>query len=197
MEWSWTAWTVTVAAVALSGAVAWAEGHWRARTGVDLGFANHGGMWGDAWLLPVANAVIAPWLPPGWWWLGPVLVAAAAAVALHAWWHGGTTDGFRDHLWPTRPSAHWATDLSWAGWCHVAFVTGQLALLLAYAAVAVPSRVVAVVTVVLTLHVPLGLLQPAWYATGRVPRSNVRLLVAAVATAWLVGVGKVASGSGL
>ena len=192
MEWSWTAWAVTVTAVAASGAVARAEGNWRARPGLDMGFAHHGGMWGDMLLLPVANAAAAPWIAVGWWLLGPVLVGATAAVALHAWWHGGTTDGVRDHLWPARRAAHWASDLSWAGWCHVAFVTGQLALLLAYAVVNVPPLVALVVTGVLTVHVPLGLLQPAWLATGRVPRSNVRLLVAAVATAWLVAAVKVA-----
>lgn len=194
MEWSWTAWTVTVAAVATSGVAAWAGGRWRAGPGLDLGFVNHGGMWGDAVLLPVANALVAPWIRPGWWLLGPVLLAGAASAALHAWWHGGTRDGFRDHLWPARPAARWTKDLSWAGWCHVAFVTGQLALLLGYAAVAVPRPVVLAVTAVLTVHVPVGLLQPAWRATGRVPRSNIQLLVAAMAAVWLVAVAKVNSG---
>jgi hypothetical protein len=124
--------------------------------------------------------------------VGPLLAAAAVAVALHAAWHGGTPDGIRDHMWPTRPAAHWARDLSWAGWCHVAFVIGQLGLLLAYAAADVPAAVVVAVTAVLTAHVPLGLLQPSWSATRRVPRSNQRLLVAALAMAWLVAALKMA-----
>lgn len=188
--WSWTAWALTVAAVGVSGLVAWAEGHWRRRPGLELGFVNHGGMWGDGLLLPVANAVAAPLIPMDGRVIGALLLAATASVLLHVHWHGGTRHGFRDHLWPSRPAAHWARDLSWAGWCHVAFVTGQLAWLMAFAVTAAPLAVVLIVTAVLTIHVPLGLLQPAWLATGHVPRSNVRLLVAGVAAAWLVAVFK-------
>ncbi|MEZ5285407.1 MAG: hypothetical protein R2712_11500 [Vicinamibacterales bacterium] len=181
---------MTVGAVAVSGAVAYAEGHWRRRPGLDLGFADHGGMWGDALLLPVANGVIVPWLPAAWWLTLPVLLAAGAAALLHAAWHGGTRGGFRDHMWPTRPASHWARDLSWAGWCHMAYVTGQIAILVAYAVTTVPPAVVLMVTIVLTLHVPLGLLHPSWSATGTVPRANLRLLAAAIVAAWMVGVGK-------
>lgn len=191
MAWSWTAWILTVAAVGVSGLAAWGEGHWHRRPGLDLGFVNHGGMWGDGLLLPVANAVAAPLVPFDGRIPGVLLLAAAASVLLHAHWHGGTRHGFRDHLWPSRPAAQWARDLSWAGWCHVVFVTGQLALLMAFAVTAVPLLAVVIVTGILTIHVPLGLLQPAWLATGHVPRSNVRLLVAAVATSWLVAAAKI------
>lgn len=187
MEWSWTTWAVSVAAVAVSGLVAWVEGLWRRRPGLDIGFVNHGGMWGDAVLLPLANAAIVPWLAPGWWLAAPLALAAASSVAVHVWWHGGVPVGVRDHMWPSRPTGHWAADLSWAGWCHVAYVTGELGLLLAFAATLVPRDVVLLVTVVLTLHVPLGLLQPAWFATGRVFPAGLRLLAATLAAVWAAG----------
>jgi hypothetical protein len=185
-EWSWATWVVSVAAVVVSGLVALVEGNWRRRPGLDIGFGNHGGMWGDAVLLPVANAVIAPWVVWGWWVLWPIAIAAPTSVALHAWWHGNTPYGVRDHMWPTRPTGRWASDLSWAGWCHVAYVTGELALLLAYAATVVPLPVVVVVTAVLSIHVPLGLLQPAWFATGSVRVAGTRLMAGALATLWAV-----------
>ena len=57
MEWSGITWLVSVAAVMVSGAVAAGEGHLAEAPGLDIGFANHGGMWGDLLLLPVAM----PW----------------------------------------------------------------------------------------------------------------------------------------
>ena len=122
MEWSGVAVLASVVAVLVSGAVAAFEGHWRKRAGLDLGFANHGGMWGDLLLLPVANAVAVPWIEPGRWLLGPFAIAAIVSLVLHVWWHGGTPHGVRDHMWPTRPSGRWAADLSLSGWCHVAYV---------------------------------------------------------------------------
>lgn len=185
------AWGVSVAAVAASGLVALAEGNWRKRPGLDIGFSQHGGMWGDAVLLPIANAAIVPWISWGWWMLWLVGVGAIASVGLHVWWHGATRHGVRDHMWPTRPTGRWAADLSRAGWCHVAYVTAELGLLLAYAATAVPARVVLLVTFVLSLHVPLGLLQPAWFATGGIPVAGTRLMAGAIAAAWLVAAAKV------
>jgi hypothetical protein len=190
MEWSGTTWLASVAAVVLSGAVAAYEGHWRRRAGLDIGFAEHGGMWGDLLLLPVVNAVAVPWIEPGWWLLGPLALAAIVSLVLHGWWHGGTPHGVRDHLWPTRPSGRWAADLSRSGWCHVAYVTGELGLLLAWALSPAPATVVWTVAIILSLHAPLGVLQPAWFATGRLPSVDVRLVLASLAAAWVVAAAK-------
>lgn len=186
-----TTWMLSVAAVAVSGVMAFREGTWRRRPGLDIGFVNHGGMWGDAVLLPIANAVIVPWLTPGWWLVLPVGVAGMASVAVHVWWHGGTRDGVRDHMWPARPSGHWARDLSLAGWCHVVYVTGELGLLLAGALSPTPPAVVLLVAAILTLHIPLGILQPAWYATGRVFPSGLRLMALCLTAVWLIGLARV------
>ena len=79
MEWSWTTWVVSVLAVVVSGAAAWLEGNWVKRTGLAMGFANHGGMWDDLILLPIANAAIVPHLTVGGW-LAPALAARDGCV---------------------------------------------------------------------------------------------------------------------
>jgi hypothetical protein len=190
MEWSGSTWLASIAAVMVSGAVAAYEGHWRRRAGLDMGFADHGGMWGDLLLLPVANAVAVPWIEPGWWLVGPFALATIVSVVLHVWWHGGTRHGVRDHMWPSRPSGRWAADLSLAGWCHVVYVAGELGLLLAWALSPAPRDVVWAVTIILSLHAPLGVLQPAWFATGRLLAVSVRLVALALGTAWVVAAAK-------
>jgi hypothetical protein len=190
MEWSGSTWLASIAAVMVSGAVAAYEGHWRRRAGLDMGFADHGGMWGDLLLLPVANAVAVPWIEPGWWLVGPFALATIVSVVLHVWWHGGTRHGVRDHMWPSRPSGRWAADLSLAGWCHVVYVAGELGLLLAWALSPAPRDVVWAVTIILSLHAPLGMLQPAWFATGRLLAVSVRLVALALGTAWVVAAAK-------
>jgi hypothetical protein len=46
------------------------------------------------------------------------------------------------------------------------------------------------VTIILSLHAPLGVLQPAWFATGRVLTMGVRLVVLALAAAWVIAAAK-------
>ncbi len=190
VAWSWLAWGVSVAAVLLSGAVAAVEGHWRRSPRLDIGFATHGGMWGDLLLLSAVNALVAPWIRPGTWLLWATGVGALASIGLHAWWHGGHAGGLREHMWPTRSTGHWRRDLSWAGWCHVAYVAGEVTLLAAFVMTPMPTSVVLLVSALLTLHVPLGVLAPAWTATGRVFREDVWQTAAAITAVWVVAVGK-------
>ncbi len=186
LEWSGLVWAVSVGAVAVSGAVAAREGHWRHSGRLDVGFASHGGMWGDAVLLSIVNAVVVPWIEPGWWLAGPALAGVAATVALHAWWHGGRRHGLREHMWPARPTGRWWRDLSWAGWCHVLYVAGEVAVLAAYAATPLPAPVVLLVSILLTAHVPLGVLQPPWIASRQIHRSDVVQAAWAIAATWIV-----------
>lgn len=147
-------------------------------------------MWGDLLLLPIANAAIVPWLAVGGWLAPATLAGIAASWWLHRGWHGGDDEGvWREHLWPARAHGRWARDLSWAGWLHVVYVAAEMTLLIGYAVTPVPPLVVAIVTVVLTLHVPLGLLSPAWVAThGRVVRH--RLLWPALLIVWAIAIVK-------
>jgi hypothetical protein len=148
-------------------------------------------MWGDALLLPVVNALVVPSIPAGAWLAWPLFVGIAASVALHAWWHGGHAHGIREHMWPSRPTGRWHTDLSWAGWCHVVYVAFEVAILVAYVVTPVPPRVVGLVSLLLTAHVPIGVLWPAWTATRRVFREDVWQTAMAIGGIWIVAAGKV------
>lgn len=78
---------MSVAAVVISGAVAWREGNWRRRRGLAMGFANHGGMWSDLVLLSMANAAIVPHVTPGWWLPAAVATSTVLSVWVHVHWY--------------------------------------------------------------------------------------------------------------
>ena len=191
LEWSWPAWLISVAAVAASGAVAALEGHWSRARGLDIGFGTHGGMWSDALLLSALNALVVPWVGFGRWLFWTLAVGAAGTVALHAWWHGGHGAGLREHMWPARPTGRWYADLSWAGWCHVVYVAFEVALLVAYVATPMPASVVVAVSLLLTAHVPLGVLLPPWSAARRIYREDVWQTTLAIVAVWAVAAAKV------
>jgi hypothetical protein len=159
-----------------------------------MGFVHHGGMWGDLVLLPLANAVIVAHLDAGLWIAAALVAALALSIWVHIHWYRGdaTRAHSREHMWPSRPHGSWWRDLSWAGWAHVAYVAGELAILAGFLLHPMPAEVVALVCVVFTLHVPLGLLQPRWYLTGEIasPRAQP-LLVPLLAMLWTVGLTKI------
>ena len=81
--------------------------------------------------------------------------------------------------------------LSWAGWCHVVYVAFEIAVLTTYVVTPVPVGVVVLVSLLLCAHVPLGVLVPAWSATGRVFREDVWQTAGAIAAVWIVAAVKV------
>jgi hypothetical protein len=188
VEWSWTAWAVSVAAVVVSAVVAWREGSWTRRPGLDMGFVNHGGMWGDLLLLPVANAVIVPHLTNGWWMAGAIAMATAASLLVHVhWYRGAAAAHSREHMWPARTHGSWAHDLSMTGWLHVVYVVGELALLIGFLIHPVPADVIVLVVIVFMMHVPIGLLQPRYFLSGRVATlREQRLLIPCMLALWAV-----------
>ena len=188
MEWSWLAWVVSVAAVIVSALAAWVEGSWTRRPGLDLGFVNHGGMWGDLLLLPLANAVIVPHIRAGLWIAGALLVAALASILVHIHWYRGQMTTHRpEHLWPSRPHSLWWRDLSWAGWAHVVYVIGELALLAGFLLHPMPAEVILFVTSIFTIHVPVGLLQPRYFMTGHIATATEQpLLLPLLLALWAV-----------
>ncbi len=193
MEWSWTTWIVSVLAVVVSGSAAWLEGNWRRRPGLAMGFADHGGMWDDMILLPIANAVITPHLSEGRWIVAAVVLAAAASVFVHIHWYRGHRDSHSpEHMWPARPYGTWRRDLSVAGWLHVLYVIGELTLLVGFVLHPMPAATTALVATIFTVHVPIGLLQPRWFLTGRIATLREQpLLVPCVLTLWIVVAAKV------
>lgn len=189
VDWSWLAWLVSVAAVVISGALAWLEGNWSQRPGLGMGFGNHGGMWSDLVLLSMANAAIAPYLTLGGWIVPAVVGATAASLLVHRHWYHPHGQG--DHMWPTHFAAVWWRDLSWSGWAHVLYVIGELTLLLGFALHPAPTEVVILVAAIFTVHVPIGLLQPRWYRTGHIATVQEQPLLAPLLLAlWAVTVAK-------
>jgi hypothetical protein len=188
VEWSWPVYAVSVGAVVLSGAVAWREGNWGRRAGLSMGFANHGGMWGDLLLLPIANAAVVPHLALGPWLVVALALSIAASVLVHVhWYRGNKTSHAAEHMWPSRRRGSWYSDLSWAGWLHVLYVAGELIVLAGFLGHATPPVVAIIVCAIFTIHVPLGLLQPRWYLTGRMASLREQpLLLPCLATVWLV-----------
>ena len=193
MEWSWTTWLVSVAAVVVSAVTAWLEGSWKQRPALDMGFVNHGGMWGDLLLLPLANAVIVPHLSADSWIAGALLVATLASIWVHIhWYRGKNTTHAPEHMWPTRLHGTWWRDLSWAGWAHVVYVIGELSLLAGFLLHPIPADVVLFVTAVFTIHVPVGLLQPRYFLTGHIATASEQpLLLPLLLGLWAVSLVKI------
>jgi hypothetical protein len=195
VEFSWTAWLISAAAVVWSGAVAWLEGTWKRRPGLDMGFVEHAGMWDDLVLLSVANALIVPHLTWGRWAGAAAVIATLASLWVHKhWYRGERRDHSFEHMWPSRPRGTWYGDLSWAGWLHVVYVVGELTLLLGFLVHPMPPIAVAAVAAIFTLHVPIGLLQPRWFMTGRLASLRQQpLLVPCLLALWLVATIKLAA----
>jgi len=162
-----------------------------------MGFANHGGMWSDLVLLSMANAVVVPHLTWGPWLIGALLISGLASIWVHAYWYhppsiarefvshdevkpesdrledahspaGDSAHNAGDHMWPAHVHGSWWRDLSWSGWTHIVYVTGELALLLGFLVHVMPTEVVMLVAAIFTIHVPIGLLQPRWFKTGHI-----------------------------
>jgi hypothetical protein len=183
---SWTTYVVSVIAVVVSGLAAWREGNWRRRPGLAMGFADHGGMWDDLILLPFANAVVVPHLTVGPWLVTAIVLSTLASVAVHIHWYRGDRDTHSpEHMWPTRPHGTWHLDLSAAGWLHVFYVIGELTLLVGFLVHDMPRLVVLLVAGVFTIHVPIGLLQPRWFVSGRIASlAEQPLLIPCLLSLW-------------
>ena len=67
----------------------------------------------------------------------------------------------------------------------------EVAVLAAYVVTPIPARVVGLVSVLLTAHVPIGVILPAWTATRRVFREDVWQTALAIAAIWTIAAAKV------
>jgi hypothetical protein len=157
-----------------------------------MGFANHGGMWGDLVLLPIANAVIAPRLTFGRWIVGALILSSIASVWVHHYWYRGHRMAHSaEHMWPSRRSGACFRDLSWTGWLHVLYVIGQLTILVGFLLHPMPRSVVLVVAAVFTVHLFIGLLQPRWFVSGQIASLRQQpLLAPLLAALWAVVIAK-------
>jgi hypothetical protein len=94
-------------------------------------------------------------------------------------------------MWPAANRISWWRDLSWAGWAHVLYVVGELTLLLGFLLHTTPIAVVLVVVTILTIHVPIGLLQPRDFLSGHTARVAASpLLLTCLGMVWIVSAAK-------
>jgi hypothetical protein len=115
-------------------------------------------------------------------------MATAASLLVHVhWYRGAAAAHSREHMWPARTHGSWAHDLSMTGWLHVVYVVGELALLIGFLIHPVPADVIVLVVIVFMMHVPIGLLQPRYFLSGRVATlREQRLLIPCMLALWAV-----------
>lgn len=150
-------------------------------------------MWGDLIILPLINGIIVPHLPrltaKRALVLATLFVCALilTIIAHRQWALMGRFAGITDHVFPRHGPGIWYDDLSVAGYLHIIYMSLELTLLLAYASATMPGLTVWLVTFLLTIHVVVGQVQPAWYATGHFMTAGTMVpTVASVLVVWLV-----------
>ncbi len=166
-------WLISIAVVVLSALVTMAAGTFTIPRTSGMGFVNHGGMWSDLLLLPVANAVIVPQLriPRG---RRAILLALAGvaslltSIAMHVvWMNLAWSQQSRAFMFTDEVRDAWYLALTPSGWIHLGYMTVEMTLLVWYALSPMPRRVTLSVTAVLLLHIPVAILQPGWYVSGK------------------------------
>jgi hypothetical protein len=186
------AWLVSFLYMGVAAWVARKEGTFSPQS-VTLGFAKHGGMWGDLVILPVVNGLIVPYLlrlTAKRALAASVLLTMATAFTLCAHWywaHAGKTQGITDFVFPSHNSV-WYNDLSASGYLHVIYMSLELALILIYLLIPLPPGRVLWITGLLTLHLVFGQVQPAWYATHKIWTAGTMVpIISTVLLTWLTG----------
>jgi hypothetical protein len=167
-------WSACIVFVLAEGLVSYLEGTFTLARPHDMGFIDHGGMWSDVFLLPIANAVIVPCLPKPnrmrvLLYLGLLSVMLAATIWIHVqWMEAGWANGLPGFMFLSSSVQPWYLSVRIPGWMHVVFMALEMSLLWAYALSPMPRAVILTVSCILTLHVPVAIVQPGWYTTGRV-----------------------------
>jgi hypothetical protein len=192
------AWFVTVFFVLLSGFISYCEGTFTSNGDQSqMGFINHGGMWSDLLLMPFINALLVPCFSrPNrkmlTFFIASIIIAGIVTVFLHIHWMGQHYDQyFFSHMFYIHPGEAWYQNITLAGWMHIVFMTIQLALLAMYTIFPMPSPVVWALSVIITLHIPIAVIQPGWYFTKKFWTMR-NLLPAAIlfVLTWLIAIAK-------
>jgi hypothetical protein len=168
MKFSLAAFSVVVLAVVTSGAASFLDGTFTSKR-VTMGFLNHGGMWSDLIIMSVATGLAFPYLARSRIIaLSSLVIALLVTMIAHVHWAASMRhDGTTGHMFHIYQTGTWYLDLSRAGWMHVLVMTMLLTVALMYAVSPVPVKIVVAMSLLLTVHVFLGMVQPAWYCTGK------------------------------
>ena len=167
MKFSFPAFSAIVVAVVISGVVSLFEGTATSKR-ITIGFLNHGGMWGDFIVMSVVTGLVFPYLVRNRSYvLSALFIALTVTVVAHILWAKWMrSDGITGHIFPTHETGKWYLDMSGAGWMHVLVMAMLLAVMLMYAVSPLPRNVVISASLLLTVHLFLGMVQPSWYTTG-------------------------------
>lgn len=189
MKFSIAAFAITICFVIAQGLVSLAEGTFTNRR-VTMGFVNHGGMWGDLFLLSVVNGLLWPHFINLYIIIPGVIASYIITVFIHWQWEESFRwAGITCHMFPgcigyvnsTR------TRVSRAGALHVIYMTLQITLLIMYIISPIPEATVLLASMLLTAHVFLGTVQPGWYCTRELwTRMNMVPPVICTVLIWLV-----------
>lgn len=197
VSFSRVAWGVSTLYMALAAYVSWREGTFTSGS-VTMGFMEHGGMWGDFIILPIVNGLIVPCIPrPTVKSCMAICGLAACAVIVtvfaHAQWDVmGRATATTDFVFPRHSAGVWYGDMSLSGFLHLAYMSVELTLVLAYVIMPMPVRKVLLISGLLTVHLIVGQVQPGWYTTGTI--WTARTIVPTLATVlltWLVALYKI------
>ncbi|MCX6927749.1 MAG: hypothetical protein NT154_31740 [Verrucomicrobia bacterium] len=166
MKFSFPAFLVTAATVVVSAIASLMEGTFTSKK-VTMGFVNHGGMWSDLAIMSMVAGLCFPhFLRNKYLGVLSLCVACITTVIAHVKWaEGFKADGITGHMFPTHHTGVWYRDMSLAGWSHVGVMVLLLAGVIMYAASPTPPGVVVIVSLLLTVHIFIGCVQPGWYCT--------------------------------
>ena len=168
MKFSFPAFLTIILAVTISGMASFLEGTFTNKK-ITMGFLNHGGMWSDLIILSVVTGLVFPYLlrNQSCVFLSLIIALIITIIAHIQWAKWMQNDAVTGHIFPTHKTGIWYLDISVSGWFHVVVMTVLLGVLLMYVVSPFPQKVVFVVSLLLTVHIFLGMVQPSWYSAGK------------------------------
>src|SRR3989344_2664336 len=207
MQFNYTVCIITMALVVIAGFFAWLNDDLFGNPPLtgdpphsDIGFLNHGGMWGDFLLLSFVNGLLWSHLH-----LTAVLILPSLCVAFwltlvaHKQWmrlycrdeisgHMFKSPNFVPRLSEKHFDVAWKQNLTEAGWLRVVYMALQIAILIVYVFSSIPQSVVWTTSLLLTAHVILGTVQPGWYVSRKLwTKQNMVPPAICASLIWLIG----------
>ena len=159
-----------------------------------MGFLDHGGMWSDLIFMSVVVGLVFPYLATSRGVVfSSLLTALIATIIAHIYWAASMrSDGTTGHMFHVHQTGTWYLDLSWAGWMHVFVMTMLLTVMLLYVVSSLPAKSVVAVSLLLTTHLFLAMVQPGWHCTGELwTWGNFRPPLLVTAAVWSIAVLKI------
>ncbi len=193
MNFSFAAFLATIVAVIICGIASLIEGTLTNKK-VTIGFLTHGGMWSDLIVMSIVNGLCFPhFVKNKYVIMFSLSMACIITVIAHAKWADYfRTNGITGHMFPTHQDGVWYRDISTSGWGHIGVMVLLLASTIMYTVSPTPPGVVFTVSLLLTLHVFVGTVQPGWHCTGKLwTWTNFAPPLVATGLVWTIGALKI------